>query len=274
MAKRREGRHDEVMLIPFLDILCSLIGVLILIIVVLCVAQTQQAKGRSAEDLAQSIKHQNLRRALQTQKSANDTLIAKIDALEKLRAEMSRKEDQIIELRKRLDMTGEAAKTNKELATRLQKKVEELVVQIEAVKKEIPPIEAEIERLKKELAERKKKPDAKPPPILVRPSGSGSAAGHKVFFVEVSGPSLILHKDKGAKTRIAAASASVDKDYAALLQTVKNSPNAKLIFLIRKDGHSAYVQAAGFAEQAFGLITAKLPLPTDGEVDLNLFNPR
>jgi hypothetical protein len=30
MAKRRKGNHEEVMLIPFLDILCSLIGILVL----------------------------------------------------------------------------------------------------------------------------------------------------------------------------------------------------------------------------------------------------
>ena len=35
MAKRRHSAKDEILLVPFLDILCSLIGVLILIIVVL-----------------------------------------------------------------------------------------------------------------------------------------------------------------------------------------------------------------------------------------------
>ena len=49
MVKRRSHRSDEIMLIPFLDILCSLIGVLVLIIVVLCVAQTQKINDWKVE---------------------------------------------------------------------------------------------------------------------------------------------------------------------------------------------------------------------------------
>ena len=51
MVKRQKHRSDELMLIPFLDILCSLIGVLVLIIVVLVVAQTQRINGRTPEEL-------------------------------------------------------------------------------------------------------------------------------------------------------------------------------------------------------------------------------
>jgi hypothetical protein len=51
MVKRPKHRSDELMLIPFLDILCSLIGVLVLIIVVLVVAQTQRINGRTPEEI-------------------------------------------------------------------------------------------------------------------------------------------------------------------------------------------------------------------------------
>ena len=54
MVKRHPRRSDEIMLIPFLDILCSLIGVLVLIIVVLVVAQTQKINGRTPEELDRS----------------------------------------------------------------------------------------------------------------------------------------------------------------------------------------------------------------------------
>ena len=37
MVRRNKHKSEELMLIPFLDILCSLIGVLVLIIVVLLV---------------------------------------------------------------------------------------------------------------------------------------------------------------------------------------------------------------------------------------------
>ena len=44
-------------MIPFLDILCSLIGVLVLIIVVLVIAQTQRINGRTREDVQLSLIH-------------------------------------------------------------------------------------------------------------------------------------------------------------------------------------------------------------------------
>jgi biopolymer transport protein ExbD len=70
MHKRTHRRSDEIMLIPFLDILCSLIGVLVLIIVVLCVAQTQKIRGRTPEELTRAQEHQKTLK----QKKENDAL--------------------------------------------------------------------------------------------------------------------------------------------------------------------------------------------------------
>ena len=47
-------------MIPFLDILCSLIGVLVLIIVVLVIAQTQRINGRTREDVQRAEEHLRL----------------------------------------------------------------------------------------------------------------------------------------------------------------------------------------------------------------------
>ena len=44
-----------------------------------------------------------------------------------------------------------------------------------------------------------------------------------------------------------------------------------ILFLVRKSGWAAHVAAAGRAENVFGLRTGKLPIPTDGEIDLSLF---
>ena len=97
MAKRRQDNRDEVMLIPFLDILCSLIGVLILIIVVLCVAQTQQATGRSASDLALAQQHRSLRRLQQASVQEDAALRGQLAAAEQLKSEMEEKDRQLAE---------------------------------------------------------------------------------------------------------------------------------------------------------------------------------
>jgi small-conductance mechanosensitive channel len=282
MAKKQHGKHDEVMLIPFLDILCSLIGILILIIVVVCVAQTQKVRGRTKEDLQLAQQHQSLLARQREQEKAAAALKAKVAEAEKrllersaegrkLQQELLAKQQKLVELRKRLALSAEAEKTNKERATQLQKVLEDLLAQIATLARELPVQQAELEKLKKLLAERQKKPDEKPPAVVVRPSGSGAGAGRNMFFVEAAGSGIVIHKSKTERVRVAQASVGEDRDYNAFLQSVKDRGNAALIFLIRKDGWWTYQRAAGWAEQGFGLNTGKLPIPGDGTVDLGLF---
>ncbi|MFO1530649.1 MAG: hypothetical protein U1F77_13190 [Kiritimatiellia bacterium] len=95
MAKKRPAKHDEVMLIPFLDILCSLIGVLILIIVVLCVAQTQRARGRTKEEIQLSQKYQSLVRQRKDLEKEVERRKANASAAEKLRMEREAREKKL-----------------------------------------------------------------------------------------------------------------------------------------------------------------------------------
>lgn len=44
-----------------------------------------------------------------------------------------------------------------------------------------------------------------------------------------------------------------------------------VLFLVRKSGNDAYLWAAGHAESKFEVLTGKLPVPKDGEIDLSLF---
>lgn len=285
MARKREGKHDEVMLIPFLDILCSLIGVLILIIVVVCVAQTQKIKGRTKEDLALAQQYQSLLSQQKEQQRAAEELQRKIAEAERRLLERSAqgrqrqqellaKQQKLVELRKRLALAGEAERTRQEQATRLQKAVEDLLAQIETLTREQPRQQAELDRLKQELAARQKKPDAKPPSVVVQPAGSGSGGGRALYFVEAAGSGIVLYKGKTERVRVAQAAVGEDRDYNAFLQSVKDAGGASLIFLVRRDGWSTYQRAAGWAEQSFGLVTGKLPIPGDGPIDLSSFDPR
>lgn len=275
MAKRRTGHQDEVLLIPFLDILCSLIGVLILIIVVLSVAQIRKAGGRTKEDLALSQQLQELQKQKEQQEKSAANLKAKVADLEKRQQDLAAKQQKLLDLRMRLEMSAEEEKKDKYKAAALQKQVEDLIRQIEALAKQTAPLQKEIDELKKQLAARQKKPEQKPQAIVVQPTGSGAAAkGQKIFFVEAAGASIVLHKGGGETQRIARDNVGLDKDYNAFLDGIRTAGNASLIFLVRKDGWSSYSRAAGWAEQEYNLKSGKLPLPGDGPVDLALFDKR
>jgi len=272
MAKRRHGHHDEVLLIPFLDILCSLIGVLILIIVVLCVAQTQKANGRTKEELARSEKFQRLQREEKTLRKTEADLKKKIADMEKAKVELLAKKKKIEELKPRLDNSGEAAKKNQEMAAKLQAQIAAAIAQTAVVQKGIPPVEAEIAKLKAELEARKKTPESVPR-IVVRSSGSGTQ-NKTPFFIESNAQGIVIHKGPTEKVTVPGSMIAASPELAAFLESVKAVPNSTVIFLLRRDGFGTYRAAASLAESRFGIITGKLPLPGDGAVDLNLFNSR
>ena len=259
------------MLIPFLDILCSLIGVLILIIVMVSVAQVRKAGGRTREQLQLAQQFQDLKREQRELEKTAAERQQKSAELARKQQELAARQQKLIELRKRLELSAAEETKDKAKATAAQKLVEDLVRQIEALRKQAPPLQAEIAQLQKDLAARQKKPDARPPAIVVRPSGSGAAGrGQRLFFVEASGAGLQILS--GGKTnRVARDSIGLDKEYNAFLKTVQETGGASLLFLIRKDGWWSYQRAAGWAEQEFQLKTGKLPLPGDGAVDLSLF---
>lgn len=269
--KRRKGKHEEVMLIPFLDILCSLIGILILIIVVLGVANTQQTNGRKPEELAIAQKYAGLSKQIVAMELEKKTLNTKITKLEIQQKEAVEKQTRLTELKKRLNLTGEEAAANKTQAAKIQKQIEDLLLQIGSLVIQIPPVEKEIEELKSRLALLKKKPDEKPLPVVIQPSGTGQGGQRKLFFVETSNNSIALRKDRVAKQNVGTGALLTDKAYNDFLAEIKKTPNAMLIFLIRQDGSASYNLAAGLAQSKYGLLTGKLPIPTAGEVDLNMF---
>ena len=256
------------MLIPFLDILCSLIGIMILIVVVVCVAQMQKMNGRSKEDVARSQQYQELLRQLKELEKTTASAKAKMTEAEKRQQDLADKQKKLEELRKRLAQAADADK-NQEKADQVRKEIQKLLAQIATVTREIPPLQTEIAALKKRLAEQPA--DDKPRVAVVRPYGSGTKQNQPLFFVEATGAGIVFHKSKTEPVRVTAGAVGTDKDYDAFLKTVKAAANAKLFFLIRKDGWATYLRAAGWAEQEFGLNTGKLPVPGDGVLDLSLF---
>jgi biopolymer transport protein ExbD len=276
MMKRRHRASDEIMLIPFLDILCSLIGVLILIIVVLCVAQTQKINGRTPEEIVMS---QDFLKLLKQQKKDEETSLAikeRLAALEKLREESEEKQQKIARLRKLLDMSESVRANNKEMSQNLMKELDNLLLEVGGLTTHEEEVKKEIARLNDEIKKRQPPAQKVLPPVIVQPSGSGLAKGAKVFFVEASSGKLTVYWDEEKKSVVSAVPDVIAADVAfnAFLKNVIAVPQSKIVFLLRDDGMGAYNNGAGWAQATYGYRVdqiGKLPLPGRGAVDLKMF---
>jgi hypothetical protein len=275
MVKRRSHRSDEILLIPFLDILCSLIGVLVLIIVVLCLAQTQKIRGRTPEEIQRSQEHLKLKKEKIENDRINELLKDKVVQLENLQKETAQKEEQAARLRKLLDTSTSAREQNKVASQNLMKELDNLLIEINGLKPQIDPLKKQIAELQAEIKKRQP-PANKGAPVVVQPGGSGLAKGSKVFFVEASGGKLTMYWDENTKNVVSAVAdvVAVDVAFNAFLKAVQTVPQSKIIFLLREDGMGAYNLGAGWAQATYGYRVdqiGKLPIPGRGEIDLRMF---
>lgn len=263
------------MLIPFLDILCSLIGVLVLIIVVLCVAQTQKIRGRTPQEIERAQDFLKLLKQQVENRRINALLEDKVAKLEKLQAETNQKQAEAAKLRKLLDTSTADREKNKLASETLMKELDNLLVEAKGLTDQVAPLKKQIADLQAEIQKRKP-PAIKGPPVVVQPGGSGLAKGTKVFFVEASGGKLTMYWDEKTKNVVAAVPDVVATDVAfnAFLKAVLTVPQSKIIFLLRDDGMGAYYTGAGWAQATYGYRVeqiGKLPIPGRGEIDLKMF---
>jgi hypothetical protein len=275
MVKRTHRRSDEIMLIPFLDILCSLIGVLVLIIVVLCVSQTQKIRGRTAEEIARAEEYQKLLKQKKENAAVNALLRDKVARLEQLQRETKLKGEAAVKLRKLLDTSAADREKNQQLSQRLLKELDDLLLEVNGLKTQEAPLRKQIEQLLAEIKKRQP-PAVQGAPVVVQPGGSGLAKGTKLFFVEASGGKLAFHWNEQAKNVVAATPdvIAVDAAFNAFLKAVQAVPQSKIIFLVRDDGMGAYNLGAGWAQGNYKYRVdqvGKLPIPGRGEIDLRMF---
>ncbi len=263
------------MLIPFLDILCSLIGVLVLIIVVLCVAQTQKINGRTPEELQRAQEHQRMLKEKKENEKINAVLKDKVEKLEKLQTETKQKEEQVAKLRKLLDTSTADRDKNKEVSQNLMKELDNLLIEVNGLTTQDAPLKKQIADLQAEIKKRQP-PPLKGAPVQVQPGGSGLAKGSKVFFVEASGGKLTFYWDDKTKNVVSATAdvVAVDAAFNAYLKAVQTVPQSKIIFLLRDDGMGAFNLGAGWAQATYGYKVeqiGRLPIPGRGEIDLQMF---
>ncbi|MHB1080626.1 MAG: hypothetical protein ACYC67_14575 [Prosthecobacter sp.] len=274
MAKRRHAAKDEILLVPFLDILCSLIGVLILIIVVLCVSQTQQTEGRTPEDVQMAQDAKRLRQEIVERKAQDVILKEKLASLEALQKQIEEKEQRFIKLRKLLNTSKDLQEENLKISQKMQKELDDLLLEIEGMKEQQAESKKEIAALMAELKKRDVPPDKKIPPVIVQPSGTGMPADTKVYFVEAGSGALKILGAWGEDYRLSATASVVvaDAAYNYFLTELAKDPKSLVLFLIRDDGQGAFNNGAGRAENDYKVRVGKLPIPGRGVLDLALFS--
>lgn len=275
MAKRRGSSGDEVSLFPFLSILACLIGALVMIIVVLVISQADKAEGRTVEEIQRAQDYLNIKKEIERREQTEVVVKEKLAKLEKLQQELEEQRQRFAKLRKLLDSSKEVQAQNKEISQQLQKELDDLLVEIEGLKKQQAESQAEIKQLLALIEERKISKDREPPPVQVQPSGSGMSENNKVYFIEAAGGSLKLLQPWGDEDyRLSAKAEVVVADYAFnhFLLELQKDKNALILFLIRDDGYGAYANGAGRAENDYGIRTGKLPIPGRGPLQLDLFD--
>lgn len=269
MARARPT-GPSVSLFPFMSILACLVGTIVVMICVLSLIQAQNMGGRPREEVEAATEYVKAEREVQAlrrridKESRDRTQVSSMAAL--VREENDELDRKIAVLRQRAEAAQKGEATNREL----QKELELIKTQLEALAKEKPAFEKEVKTLEQELAARKKPPtDAAK--VVVQPGGSGQAGNAAIHFVEASGGAIAILGESGEPIRVTEGSIGKDEQYDGFLQKISKDPTALVVFLVRADGWGSYAKAAGWAEGRFGVKTGKLPIPGKGAIDLSRF---
>lgn len=274
MAKRRASGEGEISLFPFLSILACLIGALVLMIVVLVISQMGKAEGRTAEEIERAQDYIKLKKEIVERKEQDVVLKEKLATLEKLQKELEEKQQQFIKLRKLLDSSKELQEENLKISQKMQKELDDLLLEIEGMKQQQAESKKEIAALMAEIKKRHVPEDKKIPPVVVQPSGSGMGEDTKVYFVEASGSGLKILGAWGEDYRLSASASVVvaDAAYNYFLSEIAKNPKSLVLFLIRDDGQGAFNNGAGRAENDYKVRIGKLPIPGKGVLNLSMFD--
>lgn len=255
MARIQSSSGSSVSLFPFMSILACLAGTVVVMICVLVMVQAISSKTKASKN-PNAVEMMKVQQELAEFTAITDQLTT-VDKLEKKLLLLN-------EITKGLDTTDA-------VRTRMQREIENLTIAIADAKLNKPKVQKEIVQLKAELIERQIKPEDLKPGLRVQGSGSGFGVGRRLFVVESNSDSVVVHRSKDTRFRVASGAIGADKEYNDFLAEVTQNKNALVLFLVRVDGWNSYVRGAGWAEGNFKLATSKMPIPGQGKVDLSEF---
>lgn len=256
MARAKSSAIPTVSLFPFLSILACLSGALVVMICVLAIVQVTSSGSTAAKSNPLAAEMQQIQKQLNEFRTLTDQMTT------------------IEQAEKRMVLLQELtqnAETTDTLRARLEAEIKNMQVVIANLQNEKPRLTKEIAKLKEDLAERRIDPAQIKPALRVQGGGSGFAVGRRLFVVEANSDSVVVHRSKEDRFRVAAPTIGADKEYNDFLAEVAVQKNHLVLFLVRVDGWNSYVRGAGWAEQQFKLATSKIPIPGQGKVDLSEF---
>jgi hypothetical protein len=264
---RRKNEGEGISLFPFMSILVCLIGSLTLMIAIQLGGQV--SSEQSQEDIERYQKYTEVKTLLEHDEAELESLKQLLAAAEKAREDVRLAAEEAATLEKRqkaeLERVGAAGQeTLLAESARLRRRLTEL-------EGEVPKLQKTVEELQKEIQRRKAGPEEAV--VQVRPGGSGLDI--VPTFVECAATSVVVHEGKEPQ-RIRAADLSKEGgDFRKLLDRVAGTPKGQIIFLVRPDGVGTYNLARDVARTHYGpngyCKTGKLPIPTQGKIDLSIF---
>ena len=269
MARRSKDSDQGMSLFPFMSILAGLIGILTLMISVMMQVQQMRKEGRSEEELALAMENRDLLRKIKNQEKENSDRELKLAREKATVAELAKLKDRVIALTTELKEIDKATKSDR-TDVQLQKQVENMKTEISEILAERPPLEMRLQELQEELKKRRESPKHAES-VVVQPRGFLDDGPEVIFFVECNSTGIILLDHPEGKKRISTAAIEKSGVYANYLDRVKKTEDSMVLFLLRKSGNEAFRWAAGTAESNYQVVTGKLPLPNEGEIDLSLF---
>jgi hypothetical protein len=239
------------------------------------VAQMQRVKGRPVEEVERAVEHQKLLKKKDENEKKFAGLEQILEELKKLEEDKKDKDKKTEDLKELLTMSSEKKEKNKKSSEDLNKKIEALKQEIQGFTAEEPNLKKRVEELLAAI-DKLKPPENKDPKVVVNPGGSGLGAGTQVFFVDARGENLVYFWNENERYSVAAIPEVIvnDETFNAFLDSVKNVPQSKVIFLVRADGMRSYNLGAGWAQSKHGYKVeqiGKLPVPGSGDLDMKLF---
>jgi seryl-tRNA synthetase len=263
---RRAKEDIQVSLFPFMSILACLIGILTLMIS-FSMAANHKKQGMSEDEFKLAQENKRIKTLISNKKKE----------LEKLDQTLQKDRSASLDLQKLKEMLAKLKAELAELdATKLgspeeiQSAIEALKAETAAIKNEQPTLERRVQELKLAISKLKETPVPKEP-AKIMPPPIGMKMPRNLFFVECNSTGIVIRGPKDAEQPILTAAIKESQDYALFCEKVKKLDDSMILFLVRKTGFNAYGWAAGRAEKDFEVRTSRLPIPSEGPIDLSEF---
>lgn len=265
MAKQR--LDDSVSLFSFLDIMASLIGILVLLITAVTLAQINQ-NVEDPDDVeavkkakARIVQYRAIRERVKTDTPEQQRLKELVEQAREAQQQLEQLQEQVEERQAQKKIVEEQIRERPPLETEAKR----LQVLIEQDEPKVEELQQRLVELRTMLATRKESGQSE---VQILPSGTGYDL--TPTFVECAANAIVLH-DRPEPLRIPLGQVRSSEAFANLLETVKQQPKGTVVFLVRPDGVGTYQTARSIARREY-VNNGKLAVAGHGKLDLSMFD--